>query len=301
MPCAAHSKSPIALRTGERGVGFLAMIDRIRKPARLGVLVIGSVSRDQDRGARHEAGRPGGVVIHAGLAHAALGAVVRVVTRVRASDAGRLLAPLRGVGVAVRAHPSRLTTTCVNDYSGPVDLHELAACSDPIRLGDVPVAWRAPHVVQLGPLHPRDVALEVVDGIGGLRGLDLQGLLRGRTRALSAAWQAALARCHVVQMNEHDAAHVLAGDTLERFRERAGMRELVLTRGARGAVVVTAHRRIVIPARPVVVRYPTGAGDVFLAAYLRARAARLLPERAGRLAARIAAAKLASGWDDALG
>jgi sugar/nucleoside kinase (ribokinase family) len=274
------------------------MTERFRMPAGrrpLRVLVVGSVSRDLDRLRPDAPPIPGGVVTHAGLAHAGLGAEVRVVTSVRRADARALLAPLRAAAVGVRARPSRGTTTCVNAYGGAVDLHEVRVRSDAIRLADVPRAWRESDVVQLGPLHPRDVLPEVVGSGGALRGLDVQGLLRGPRRAVPAEWLAVLAACHVVQVSQSDAARLFAGDSPERWRRRTGVRELILTRGARGAVVVTERGRVPVAPRRVDVRHPTGAGDVFLAAYLQGRARGLSPARAGRLAARAAALHVGRG------
>jgi len=261
--------------------------------ARLRVLVVGSVSRDLERGAPAGIQVPGGVVTHAGLAHAGLGAVVRVVTSLRPADARVLLAPLRAAGVAVRARRSRGTTTCLNAYGGDEDLHEVTERSDAIRLADVPRAWRRSDIVQLGPLHPRDVMPDVSACGGAFCGLDVQGLLRGPRREVPQTWLRVLGGCHVVQVSASDAPRLLAGDSLERWRRRMGVRELVVTRGAQGAVVVTERGCVSIPPTRVVVGHPTGAGDVFLAGYLQGRARGLPPARAGRLAARTAALHLA--------
>jgi hypothetical protein len=96
----------------------------------------------------------------------------------------------------------------------------------------------------------------------------------------------------VVQVSQSDAPYLFAGDSLERWRRRMGVRELIVTRGARGAVVVTERGRLLIPAMRVVVGHPTGAGDVFLAGYLHGRARGLAPARAARLASRAAALHL---------
>jgi sugar/nucleoside kinase (ribokinase family) len=286
------------------------MSERFRMPGvrpPLRVLVVGSVSRDLDRGRPGAPPVPGGVVTHAGLAHVGLGARVRVVTSVRRADARALLAPLRAAAVRVRARPSRGTTTCVNAYGGAVDLHEVRIRSDAIRLADVPRAWRENDVVQLGPLHPRDVLPDVVGAGAALYGLDVQGLLRGPRHAVPAAWLPVLASCQVVQVSQSDAPRLFAGDSLERWRRRTGVRELILTRGARGAIVVTERGRVPVAARAVVMRHPTGAGDVFLAAYLQGRARGLSPARAGRLAASAAALHVARGrvsraaWRSVLG
>ena len=265
-------------------------------PAR--ALVLGAVSRDLDLAAGPGARvMPGGVVVHAGTALARLGARVRVVTRLRPEDADLLLSPLAAEGVETRALPSRDTTTYANDYRGGVDRHELRAVSDPIRAEDVPAAWRDADLVQLGPLHPDDVLVETAAVVQGLVGLDVQGLVRARGGGLrpSLLLPDLLAHVHVVQASEHELPAVLGGDSLPAFVARHGVREMLVTRGARGATVVTRAGTTDVQADTVEPRAPVGAGDVFLAAYLLLRVRGRGPLEAARGAARVAALKVAHG------
>ena len=140
--------------------------------ARTRALVVGAVTRDLERRRGRIAEGPGGVVHHAGLTLLRLGASVRAVTRVH-PDHVELLAPLRSEGAEVLALDSRCTTTYRNDYTGPVDQHELLEQSDPIRPEDVPAEWREADLVHLGPLHRTDVEAEVAECVQGLVGLDL--------------------------------------------------------------------------------------------------------------------------------
>jgi sugar/nucleoside kinase (ribokinase family) len=260
-------------------------------------LVIGAVSRDlgPEGGAT---GRPGGVVVHAGCALARLGAATRVVTRVHPDDAATLLAPLAAEGVAVAALPSRHTTTYVNDYAGAVDAHVLREASDPIGPDDVPPAWRTADLVQLGPLHSDDVLPETAALLAGLRGLDVQGLVRKRgTPALRASASLALLLPHVdvVKASEPELLAMLDGDSVERFVARHAVRELLVTRGAAGVTVMTAARRVEVPAVPARGTARVGAGDVFLATYLLQRARGDDPVTAARAAAHVAALKIEHG------
>lgn len=261
-------------------------------------LVLGAISRDVDLGTGSGGvWRPGGVVVHAGTALASLGARVRVVTRVALADRAVLLAPLTRAGVEVLALPSRETTTCANDYQGPHDRHELRAVSDPIGPTDVPAAWRDADVVQLGPLHPADLLPETVAIVRGLRGLDLQGLVRapGGARRAPSALARFLAHADVVQVSEHDLPAVLAGEAPSRFAARQGLGELIVTRGARGATLLTPAGVTEVPAAPAAAHARAGAGDVFLAAYLLLRVLGRDPVAAAHGGARAAALKVAHG------
>ena len=260
-------------------------------------LVLGAITRDLEQGSP---AAPGGVVHYAGRAFAALGARTRVVTRVREVDASELLAPLVAAGVEVRALPSAATTTYQNDYSGAEDRHELLATSDPIGPDDVPEAWRSADAIQLGPLHRRDLLPETLACLRGFRGIDLQGLVRlvdahGTRLAPNAELKDFLPHVCVAKAGEEELAVVLEGRSLDEFRREFGLAELLVTRGARGALVVTHSGTREVAAPLVPRRFPIGAGDVFLAAYLHARASDRTPVEAARFAAQTSAAQVAHG------
>ena len=261
-------------------------------------LVLGAVTRDDLVGATGDV--PGGVVFHAGLALARLGAQVRVVTRVRKEDAAQLLGPLETEGVEILALPSRETTRYHLDYGGPIDRHELLATSDPIALEDVPAAWRASDVVQLGPLHRRDLAPGMARGLSGLIGLDVQGLLRlptarGTRLAASSELATHLDGVHVVKASEEELPLLLAGSDAPSFVRRLGLSELIATRGHQGVHVVTAQDEQEIKIERAAGNHTVGAGDVFLAAYLLLRVRGAAPDRAARGACHVAARKIACG------
>lgn len=261
--------------------------------------VVGSASRDVAPDGRTT---PGGVVHHAGLALARLGARTRVLTRVRGEDAHELLAALERAGVRVTALESANTTVCANDYEGEVDRHELLSVSDTLSAQDVPRVggWRELALVQLGPLHRDDLAPGIARPFTGLVGLDTQGLLRERgpegTRLRPLAdvgkWFDGVA---IAKASEVELPVLLDGQVPSRFLAATGVRELVVTRGPRGASVITAAGQIDVPALSAKRRHPVGAGDVFLAAYLFARVRGLPAEAAAGLASRASAAKIETG------
>lgn len=266
-------------------------------------LVLGAITRDLERDPTSTTATravPGGVVHYAGLGLRALGATTRVVTRVRRSDAQELLAPLEAAGVEVCALPSRATTTYANDYGGAEDQHELLATSDPLGPDDVPPEWRRADVIQVGPLHRRDVLPDALAALSGLIGIDLQGLVRladarGTRLAPNPELKDFLPRVAVAKASEQELEVALEGRSLESFRREFGIGELLVTRGALGAWLVTRSGVRDVPAPHVDRRFPVGAGDVFLGAYLFARAHARGPLEAARFATRASAAKITHG------
>lgn len=270
----------------------------MRERGPLRALVIGAITRD------FIAGRPGpvpgGVVLHAGLALARLGAQVRVATRVREEDAALLLAPLAAEGIETCALPSAHTTTYTLDYRGALDAHELEQTSDPVRAEDIPTEWREADVIQLGPLHRGDLDPEVAGVLSGLVGLDIQGLVReagpeGTREGPNPKLGAYLQQVDVVQASEPELRAVLAGESPERFSHRHALAELLVTHGARGVTVISGGETIEVPAVPTAGSDTVGAGDVFFAAYLFLRARGRPPVEAARGASAVVAAKIEHG------
>jgi sugar/nucleoside kinase (ribokinase family) len=225
----------------------------------------------------------------------ALGADVRILTRVNLADAKELLRPLQAAGAEVLALPSRGTASYVNEYSGRSDRHELKAVSDPIRHEDVPGHWRGADLIQLGPLHVNDILPEVPQGLRGLIGLDVQGFFREPGSQGLARLRQFLPYLNVLQVSEADLDSLLRGEGLERFVERSNLKEMIVTRGARGATVLTSEGRTEIPAQAISGKGRVGLGDVFLASYLFSRVLGRGPADAARSATQVCASEIRGG------
>jgi sugar/nucleoside kinase (ribokinase family) len=260
--------------------------------------LVGSITRDLAADGSGSHACPGGVVHHGGLALARLGFRVRIVTRVCLADADELLTPLRDEGAELCILPSERTTTYLNDYSGPIDRHELRETSDPIAPEDIPAAWRGADVIQLGPLHPRDLLPATAQSFTGLVGIDLQGLFRATAgRAVTPSMgelRTFSARARVVQVSEAEIGPALAQQPLA-LAQQLGRPELVVTRGARGATLVCDDRAHAVAATRANGAHLVGAGDVLLAAHLALRALGHAPLAAARGASAICAAKITHG------
>ena len=183
---------------------------------------------------------------------------------------------------------------------------EMPAAADPVRAPQVLKALDQADCVHLGPLHPQDIdpgVFPILKGSGALVVLDAQGYARGVEHgcvvpAVSEHLGPALEAADIVKTNQGEL------ETIRRFHGRSlpqlitdfGIREWVVTCGPDGGRVVDAqgheHRYKAAPAPRRV--DPTGAGDVFLAAYVAARFAERVPVAAAcESAARLASEQLA--------
>ncbi len=227
-------------------------------------LAVGHVTKDLGDGGFGV----GGGVTYAALAARGLGYGAAVLTRAGADVAAALGVAL--AGVEVLCLPSAATTTFRNAYQAGRRVQYLVAVGAPIRAADVPPAWCEAPLVLLAP-----VAGELADGLWelfprSLLGLSAQGWLRGRAadgRVYPAPWPgaaAALARADVVVFSEED-----VGEDWQVVRDCAAQtRLLALTQGPRGATLFVDGVASHVPAFPAREVDPTGAGDVFAAAFL---------------------------------
>lgn len=274
-----------------------------------GVTLIGPVSNDSVRppGAP-ERRQPGGAVYYAGMALAALGVPVTIITRLAARDKAAVLQPLQVAGATVTALPSAHTTHFVNIYGpGTDERHqEVSARADAFTIADVPpmtTQW-----VYLAPLLAGDISTELIKNIAA-RGrhriaLDVQGLLRQVTNAkvTPAGWPEKydiLPHIDILKADGDEAALITGQNDPEmaaRLLCGRGVDHALVTLGSAGAIL--CHRGAVfhIPAcRPAGRDWSavdtTGCGDTFLAAYLAAIIAGKQAVAAGRFAAAASALK----------
>jgi len=209
---------------------------------------------------------PGGTVAYAATTASRLGLRAGLLT-----SAGEDLdwaAYLKDIEI-VRV-PSPVSTSFENRYEAGRRVQRLLSLADPVPVTSVPEAWRNATIIHLAP-----VAYEVDRAFPkvfprSLIGLTPQGLLRrwdgeGTVRQGRWAGDAALLEgCHTVAFSDED----LAGDRgfLPLCVERVPL--VLLTQGARGATLFQGRQREHFPAFRVEEIDPTGAGDVFAAAFL---------------------------------
>jgi 1D-myo-inositol 3-kinase len=219
------------------------------------VVTVGHVTNDHLAGALV----PGGAALYAGLAAAALGAEVTLVTRAGADFVGSHLLERFHRVVALEAPR---TTTFEERYVGERRVARLLA-----RAGGVNVPLPPGDVVLLCPVTDEVPETALSLGQACFLAAGLQGWLRafaadGTSKPCVPPNPSAFAGCSLVSCSDEDLAG-LGPETLETLR--ATVQVVAVTEGAAGARLYCGAQGWRLSALPVEVVDPTGAGDVFLA------------------------------------
>jgi sugar/nucleoside kinase (ribokinase family) len=238
-------------------------------------LVIGHVTKDLRPDGSFTVG---GSATFASLTAQRLGLRAGIVTSASPDLLERLPEALPGVAVA--ASPAAESSTFENIYEGGRRRQYLRGRAASLKLDDVPAAWRQARIVLLGPLTqevPSEFATAFPDA---LLGATPQGWLRqwGADGLVSAtSWTAApqvLPHLHAIILSREDLiAHNLGDEQQEQIEAllnewASATPMLVLTKGAQGATLHHAGTARHFRAFPATEVDPTGAGDVFAAAFL---------------------------------
>jgi len=208
----------------------------------------------------------GGTATYAAVTARQLGLRAGVLTRAGADlQVGDLLH-----GIEVRILPSAETTTFMNIYADGQRAQRLLAVGERLTPADVPAEWSEPRIVLLGPLAQEVDRAFVALFPHALVGVSPQGWMRawdaaGRVYSLPQLWQNVnLGLARVAVVSEED----IAGDLSILERLTAQVPIVVLTGGWKGASVYVDGRIYPVAPRPAREVDPTGAGDVFTAAFL---------------------------------
>ena len=239
-------------------------------------LTIGHVTRDVHADGSFSLG---GTVTFAALTAYSLGLAAAVVTCADDMLSTNLPMRLSNIGLAVRS--SAQTTTFANFYTDGFRTQYLEARAEEHSTEDVPGQWRDAPIVLLGPL-AQEIAPTFVSlfprRIGRIVAATPQGWLRrwdDNGRVWPTPWQAAedvlplldvLILSHDDLLPFADGNRVNADAMLSRWSLSVPL--LVATDGRHGATLFqhgTTERFLAFPASEV---DPTGAGDVFAAAFL---------------------------------
>jgi 1D-myo-inositol 3-kinase len=225
-------------------------------------LVIGHITKDLLNGGF----TVGGTVTYSGLTARNLGRRVGVVTS--ASPDLDLKKTLPGIEVV--SVPSPVTTAFQNVYHNGTRQQFIKAVAERITVEAIPPQWRYSPTVQLGPL-TQELDEEMIHLFkGSLIGVTPQGWMRrwddeGRVSPIVwAAPEKVLPFARVLVLSEED-----VGGDVALIQEYVELAEIVVvTAGWKGSTVYHGSQRRYFPAREVIAVDPTGAGDVFAAAYL---------------------------------
>jgi hypothetical protein len=232
-------------------------------------LVVGHLVQDKVA----EGYRLGGTAAYASLTAHRLGLRTAILTRV-ASDLDLSSLP---PDIEVHRLPSSQTTVFENIYSGGRRTQYVWTRAEPIVADDVSPELRAARIVLLGP-----VVAEVEEEVArcfphSLLAISCQGWLRtvaadGRVGQLSPRqWRPSasgglLRHSQALFVSEEDLPPAETEETLARWAAQVPI--LLFTRGYRGARLSWNRRWQQVPSFPTREVDPTGAGDVFAAAFL---------------------------------
>jgi sugar/nucleoside kinase (ribokinase family) len=225
-------------------------------------LVVGHITIDLIPGGGY---RLGGTATYAALAASKLGVRVGVLT-----SGGAEIMPEPVDSVIVHRCPSATSTIFENIYTYHHRRQYVRGVASVLTPEDVPADWRLAPIVHLGPI-AQEVSPALAEAFpGALVGVTPQGWLRRwdeQGLVSPIPWvdgERILGAADVVVLSLED----LGGDRslLESYIDQA--RLLILTVGERGSIVHRDGTCERVPAYVVNEVDPTGAGDVFAAAFL---------------------------------
>jgi sugar/nucleoside kinase (ribokinase family) len=252
--------------------------------------VIGNVARDRVDGGPPT---PGGCPTFAALAFRLLGREGQIVTRYAESDRALFEEHLASLEVPVTTIPAARTSAFALDYHGDSRTMRVAAIGDTWRPADVDALEPTVEWVHVAPLLRSDFPPETLAALaasGRRVSFDGQGLVRvPRTGPMivDADFDPAMLPPLSVLKVAEDEAEIVAGGRFEaRHAAMLGVPEILLTLGSAGAILYLGGGEDAIPVTgPVRDVQSTGAGDVFMVAYIAARSDGEEPEAAAQLAA----------------
>ena len=231
-----------------------------RHSKRIDFLVIGHVAKDLTP----QGAILGGTAAYSGRTASAFGLRVGVVTSSEPSFDLQLLDPLDVISL-----PSKNTTTFENRYSAGGRQQILHGVASFLSQSSIPAAWRSTQIVHLGPIADEVDPALIEHFPDALVGLTPQGWLRNWNDAglvQKTHWR------RLEPLLPHIDAMVLSLEDLDGDR-RAGQelakfcKIVVMTDGADGANVYWEGQKQHFPAPLVEEADPTGAGDIFAAAF----------------------------------
>jgi sugar/nucleoside kinase (ribokinase family) len=281
---------------------------KIMKLLDKGIGVVGSTTIDQVIAANQSNYKLGGVTAYSGITYSRHGIDTLIVSNLSDRDL-EILDRLHAENITVFKEKSEYTTRFVNYYRGDFRRQEMPQTARSIETRQIREIIDKVGCLHLGPLHPLDISLEALDLLRNSNPtifLDVQGYTRMVDNkkiypAVSEFLGAALSIAQITKANEAELKSILAyfQTSLLALMRRFKIDEFVVTFGKDGGFVQKqSGKKFQYDAEKVKSPVdPTGAGDVFFAAYILGRfLGRKEIEDACRYAARVAAQQVAGKY-----
>ncbi len=247
-----------------------------------GIGVVGSTTIDTIVGQQRSVTKIGGVTAYAGITYSRQGIDTFVVSNIAKSDR-TIIDRLEQENIIVLNGRTNRTTRFSNEITQEPRRQNLFHRARSIQARQLSAVVKRVGGLHLGPLHPDDIDSEALTALPNtdLRVfLDVQGYTRKvvETRisaAVSEHLPAALSAAHIIKANGTELELILqhCQKNLSALMKSFNIEESVITRGREGGWVETpgGQKFDYSADRIESMTDPTGAGDVFFAAYLIGR------------------------------
>jgi len=247
-----------------------------------GIAVIGSTTIDKIIDRNFSRFKIGGVTTYAGITYSRHGIKTRVVTNIAIHDR-EIIKRLQAEQIVVCNGQTAETTYFINYIDGAKQRQEVPQRAELIDRSQVIENVKDVGAVHLGPLHASDIDNQAIKLLTNFKLsiiLDAQGLSRSVKKksvypSVSKHLPAYFGISQIVKANEQEYDSIIDffQTNLLGLLRHFKISEFIVTAGHRGGFVQTiTGEKIPYPAAGVKSSGdPTGAGDVFLAAYVIGR------------------------------
>lgn len=247
-----------------------------------GIAVVGSTTIDEIVSQRRRVTKIGGVTAYAGITYSRIGVDTRVVSNI-APDDRQIISRLEEENIVVHNGPTSLTTHFINDLCQHPRRQKLVSRARSIQPHQLSPVIKRVRALHLGPLHPDDIEPKSLNAFAGADlkiFLDVQGYTRKAgsphmSAAVSKHLTPALNAAHIIKATGTELKLIVDHyqKSISEIMKSFDIEETVITLGQDGGWIesIRSGRTEFSAKRVETVADPTGAGDVFFAAYLVGR------------------------------
>jgi sugar/nucleoside kinase (ribokinase family) len=243
-----------------------------------GIGIVGSTTIDKIIAEDLSDLKLGGVTTYAGITYRRHGIPTFIISNIAEQDL-EIMGKLHAEDISVFSSKSNVSTYFVNYNRDNKRYQELLQQAGSIKTAQIQAIFNRVDGLHLGPLHPLDIEAQVLRSLHNSNlkiFLDVQGYTRivknkKVYRSISGQMAAGLTLAHIAKANEaeYHAILIFFQMTLAELMHWFKIEEFVVTLGNKGGFVQkqngeTFHYDAALIKTPI---DPTGAGDVFFAAY----------------------------------